>query len=379
VITSEEIKVIILNPLDDNKWTTGGERRLWEIREYFKKRTENLNVISYSDFPFRVKAVHFFLTNIWLFRKINGQGFSDNKTAFILSANSSLFTFLATALLRIFCQIKIIVTVEHFKDPPLSSFKYFLARIPWFFANLVCLHTAHLVIGVSKSTRRECRKMGVTARKIRIIPNGINKIPNFEKQDSYGNQNETVDILFIGYCARIKGLRYLVDAMRMLQRQGAKNYFLHLVGDTQKDPKYLRRIQRFIHDNSLNGRIRFYGRIYGKELECAWEKANMLILPSLWESYGLVIIEAMNRGIPVIATNVGAIPELITDGVSGLLVPPRDCHALAEAIKRLSEDIALRQKLIEGGYRVAANTLSWEESCEKFYQEVSTLFKEQLT
>jgi len=117
--------------------------------------------------------------------------------------------------------------------------------------------------------------------------------------------------------------------------------------------------------------------MYEKNLDRVWDQANIFVLPSLWESYGLVIVEAMARGIPVVATNVGAIPELVTDGISGLIVPPKDSRALAEAIQRLSLDISLQNKVIAGGHRIAENSLSWEESCEKCYQQIVSIFNAQ--
>ena len=373
MLSSNEINVIILDPFEDKQWTTGGEKRFRKIQEYLKQRVLNVNVISFSDFPFKVNALNFLQTNIRIFKILKAKYLNKNQSVFIYPNSCTLFTFLAMVLLRIICNIKIIVTVEHFKNLLSPSFKSILARAPWFFANRICLHCAHLIIVVSKSAQIECRKMGVNARKIKIVPNGIDKVFNVTKHNIREKQNGFVDILFIGYCGRIKGLFHLVEAMMVLKRQGQNNFYLHIVGETQKDPIYFNKIQRFIYKNSLNDRIKFYGQMYGNDLECAWDQANIFILPSLWESYGLVIIEAMTRGIPVIATNVGAIPELVTDCVSGLIVPPKDSRALAEAIIKLSTDYSLRNKVIEGGHRISVNILCWEKSCEIFYQQIFTI------
>ena len=373
------MNVIILNPFKEKQWTTGGERRLKENQEYFRRRTKNTDVISYSDFPFKINAMHFLRANIWLFQRIKTQYSSKNKTVFIYPTTCSLFTFLTTILLRIFCQTKIVITAEHFKNPFSPNLKSFLTHGAALIIDIICLHSAHLVIAVSKSAQIECKKMGAKPKKIKIVPNGIDKICSGARQDGLEEHNKTVNVLCVGYCAKIKGIYYLVEAMGLLKSQGQSDYFLYFVGDTQKDPEYFKKIERYIYTNSLDDRIRFYGEMYNRSLECFWEKADMFVLPSLWESYCLVIVEAMGRGIPVISTKVGAIPELVTDGVTGLLVPPKDSRALAETIQRLSKDSSLRKKVIEGGHRVAANCLSWEQSCERFYQQVLTVFNWQRT
>lgn len=377
MIIREDINAIFLDPFGDKQWTTGGEKRFRKIEEYLKKYIMNVNVISFADFPFEVNAKRFLRTNVKIFQILKSKYSFNKRSVFIYPNTCSLFVFLAVIIMRIICNIKIIMTVEHFKDPLYPSIKSFLSRGLWLFPNIVCVHCSHMLIVVSKSTEKECKQMGVNAIKIKIVPNGIEKVKYHENIIGIEKQNEIINILFIGYCGRIKGLQYLVEAMMVLKRQGINNYYLHIVGDTKKDQMYFSEIQKFIYENSLNDRIKFYGPMYENNLDRVWGKANIFILPSLWESYGLVIVEAMSRGIPVIATNVGAIPELVTDGISGLIVPPKDSYALAEAIQKLSLDISLQNNVIAGGHRIAENSLSWEESCEECYQQIVSIFNAQ--
>ena len=377
MIIHDDINAIFLDPFGDKQWTTGGEKRFRKIQEYLKRRVLNVNVISFADFPFEINAKNFLRTNIKMFQKIKSQYSFNKRSVFIYPNSCSLFTFLAIILIRIICNIKIIMTVEHFKEPLYPNIKSFLSRGLWLIPNIVCVHCSHLLIVVSKSTEKECKRMGINARKIKIVPNGIEKVKYLKIIKGIEKRNEIIDILFIGYCGRIKGLQYLVQAMMVLKQQGQSNYCLHIVGDTKKDPLYFSVIQKYIYDNLLNDRIKFYGPMYEKNLDRVWDQANIFVLPSLWESYGLVIVEAMARGIPVVATNVGAIPELVTNGISGLTVPPKDSRALAEAIQRLSLDIPLQNRVIAGGHRIAENSLSWEESCEKCYQQIVSIFNAQ--
>ncbi len=89
----------------------------------------------------------------------------------------------------------------------------------------------------------------------------------------------------------------------------------------------------------------FIGYLSGADLSAAYASADVFVFPSAMETFGLVLIEAMAAGLPVVASRLSGIPELVTDGKSGLLAPPGDVAALAAAIRRLHDDPALRQRL----------------------------------
>ena len=103
----------------------------------------------------------------------------------------------------------------------------------------------------------------------------------------------------------------------------------------------------------LTGRIDLVGWLDPPALRERLAQATALVLPSRRENYPLVLLEAMAAGVPVVATRVGGIPEMIDDGSSGLLVPPEDPDELAVALARVSKDEVLRDKLIDGGHDVA--------------------------
>ncbi len=95
-------------------------------------------------------------------------------------------------------------------------------------------------------------------------------------------------------------------------------------------------------------------------LASAYREAAMLVLPSEYEAFGLVLLESMAQGRPVVSTSVGGIPEVVEDGKSGLLVPPRDAPALARAIRTLLEDPALAGRMGEFGRTVTVPKFTWE-------------------
>jgi starch synthase len=109
-------------------------------------------------------------------------------------------------------------------------------------------------------------------------------------------------------------------------------------------------------------------------LASAYREARLLVLPSEYEAFGLVLLEAMAQGTPVVASRVGGIPEVVEDGVSGLLVPPGVPHALWEAIARMWTDAALRTKFGEAGQKKVVPRFSWEAVAgrlDRIYREVA--------
>jgi len=117
-------------------------------------------------------------------------------------------------------------------------------------------------------------------------------------------------------------------------------------------------IQSTIARLGLQNRAILHGAVAGSAE--ALENADVLVLPSDAEGFGLVLIEAMAAGVPVIGTNVPGIRDVIEDGISGLLVPPRNPRALANAIARVLSDVLLREKLIAGGRDRVRRLYDWE-------------------
>src|SRR5262249_7572591 len=101
----------------------------------------------------------------------------------------------------------------------------------------------------------------------------------------------------------------------------------------------------------VRSRITLAGRLSDAEVDCWLQKADVFVAPSLYESFGLIFIEAMRWGTPVVGTVAGGIPEIITDGKTGLLVPPSSPRDLTGAIVALLNDEDLRCRIGEAGRR----------------------------
>ena len=123
----------------------------------------------------------------------------------------------------------------------------------------------------------------------------------------------------------------------------------------------------------IEDRVTITGRVDREQLVRLYSETQLLVSPSLYEGFGLPAAEAMACGTPVLATTAGAFPEVIEDGVSGLLVPPGNAQALADAIEGLMDDSGLRTRLGQAGRRRIVDHFSWRETATRtlaLYEEV---------
>ena len=152
---------------------------------------------------------------------------------------------------------------------------------------------------------------------------------------------------------RNKGARYLLDAAAILRDRGID---FHL---TFVDRPGAEMAPRMVQDLSLGDRVTFTGRLPVDELVRTHNEASIFVSPSLYEGFGLPAAEAMACGTPVVATTAGAFPEVIADGETGILVPPANAHALADAIAALLADPTRRTAMGAAGTRRIEEQFSW--------------------
>jgi glycosyltransferase involved in cell wall biosynthesis len=146
-----------------------------------------------------------------------------------------------------------------------------------------------------------------------------------------------------------KGHPYLIEAMRTVLRR-FPDARLVLVGAAQQgSEEYVAALREQAAAAELVGKVTFAGE--RQDVPRLMAAADVFVLASLWEGFGLVFAEAMAAGTPVVGTRVSAVPEVVQDGETGILVPPRDPRALAEALIRLLDDSAERRRMGNNGYR----------------------------
>lgn len=175
--------------------------------------------------------------------------------------------------------------------------------------------------------------------------------------------NGKFKILFVGRHIERKGICYLIEAAKYLPREQFEIRIVG-VGDLTEQLKAL--AQQTAASTPDAAEIIFTGKLTPEALASEYKSANVFTLPAIVDSkgdtegLGVVLIEAMELGLPVVASNVGGIPDVVVNGISGILVPEKDPKALAEAFKRLAADPALVQKLLEGSQKHIAACFTWD-------------------
>lgn len=223
---------------------------------------------------------------------------------------------------------------------------------------------ADVVLAPSSDTARKLAEgQGVAAEKIRRLPwplgTSFLKFTDAPEKLSVPRGWPTGQIILtIGRWAaseRYKGADDLIRAVAQL-RSDAPNLQLVAVGGGDDLP----RLRGLAVELGVADRVQFHENLSREELAACYSRATIFALPSSGEGFGLVFLEAMAFGCPVVGAACGGITDLVEDGVNGLLVPPRDPVRLAESLNRLLHDAALRAELGRHGREIVRRKFSFE-------------------
>jgi glycosyltransferase involved in cell wall biosynthesis len=171
-----------------------------------------------------------------------------------------------------------------------------------------------------------------------------------------------VQLLSVAALTPGKGHGVLVRALRQIPRTG---WHLTCVGSLERDAGTTSRVRDEVREGGLERHLSFVGELTGPALAAAYHGADVFVHPTLSETFGMVVAEALARGLPVVSTTTGAIPDLV-GGDAGLLVAPGDEQAFADALSRIVTDAGLRGRLAEGARRVRDRLPTWEAAVAAF-------------
>jgi len=231
------------------------------------------------------------------------------------------------------------------------------------------LKWAKKIISVSRMVAHEFRVIGVPKEKIVIIPNGVDleeykqlPIGDLFRKRLDIKENEKV-VLTIGRLEKIKGFQYLIKALPSIIKE---------VGSTKlviagPDFNYGAKLKKLAEETNVQDNVIFYGSINGKEKFEAFSAANIVAVPSLYEGFGMLLLEAMAAGKPLVATNTGAAPEIIQNGKNGILANLGDVEDLAGKIIKLLSDDQLMY-LISQESRKTVEAFDWEKVSEHVHK-----------
>ncbi|QQG38511.1 MAG: glycosyltransferase family 4 protein [Candidatus Woesearchaeota archaeon] len=167
-----------------------------------------------------------------------------------------------------------------------------------------------------------------------------------------------INLLFVGRLAEEKGITYLIDAFNELNKKYKLTLTLLGQGPLEKE------IKQKVEKLGLENKINILGYVSLKEMDSVYSKSDIFILPSLTDAMPKVILEAMAKSIPVIATNVGGIPTIIKHNKNGILIKPRSSDEIVKAVDTIIKDKKLRERIIKNEIDTA-KSLSIERIIEK--------------
>jgi glycosyltransferase involved in cell wall biosynthesis len=201
------------------------------------------------------------------------------------------------------------------------------------------------IVAVSPRVAESCRqRFGLSSSKVTVIPNGVD-LGRFEAlppssiaKSELGLEAGHLVITCTANFRPVKGHKYLLEAFAVVHRQ-VPHAKLLLVGDGPLRASFEADIRRL----ELSEHVRLLGAT--EQVERVLAASDLFVLPSLTEGMSNALLDAMAAGLAVVATDAGGNADVIEDGVCGLLVPPRDSNALAEAMLRLLNDAYLRDQL----------------------------------
>jgi glycosyltransferase involved in cell wall biosynthesis len=275
---------------------------------------------------------------------------------------------LLTVLLR---RGSILTVVHHFPDYESSAPASLQKRLR-LWKHKLALWPSEQFVTVSQYSKREIVSLGIDPGHITIIPPGVDR-DNLEIHPK--SKDDTVHIITLGNVASRKGTIHLVEAFAKLARPNTR---LHIVGaPAWEHDSYFEMVKQAAKESGVADRTHFHGRLEQKHVNRLLSQADIFAMPSLQEGFGIALLEAMHFGLPVITTNVTALPELVEDGVNGLLVPPADPSALAQALLRLVDTPALRQTLGKAGRQRVEGRYDWTTTGHKFEQLMQRMLAKQ--
>lgn len=209
------------------------------------------------------------------------------------------------------------------------------------------LRCSHQLIAVSRAAEQRLRAL-LPGAEITLIPNGI-RTTDFAVAEC--RNDRYVRLLFVGAMGRLKGEGDLICALKLASER-APDLRVSLLGHGAETVKNL------CHEYGVWSRLEYLGPVQHSDRFRFFRQADIFVLPSYGEGMPLAVLEAMAAGLPIIATRVGGIPDLMTDGAEGFLLNPGDVSALADRIVRLANDPQLRATM---GQRAARRVQQFDE------------------
>ena len=193
----------------------------------------------------------------------------------------------------------------------------------------------------------------------------INPAPNVQRRSKPVFRRDFRNMIFVGNITPRKGLDVLIDAMAQLRDL---NLRLDVAGICDRTSAYYIELEKMIMTAGLRERISFHGFLQPPRLDNLYRNADVFVFPSRHETYGMVLVESMSFGLPIVASAIPTTSEIVKDGVNGLLYETESSAALAAALRRLSTAYNLRRKIVRNNIIAAKNARTWQSVGEENFR-----------
>jgi len=317
----------------------GPKREELKRVKIFRTSLFSLKNLSYSSFLYIITALPFiFFKSLNLIKK---------EEVNLLHCQGFLSSFLGYLLFKL-TGVPYIATVQR-----LENDKGFLRKLVY--------KNAKICIAASLAIKRRFEEIGV--KNIKIIPNGIN-LKRFQNLDRKMNRKklglkDEFTIITVARLEKVKGIKYLIKALALLNDK----YKLLIIGNGSER----KNLENLTEKLNLQDRVRFLGEILKEEIPKYLSAADCFVLPSLSEGFGIVILEAMAVNIPVIATKIGGVLDIIKDGETGVLVDPKNPEQISKALFKLCSQPEFSKQLIEQAFSNLSK-YNWDNIIEMVYK-----------
>ncbi len=222
----------------------------------------------------------------------------------------------------------------------------------------------HTIVTSPSTARILASDYGVAPERVTVALPGTDPIAPSRK-----DREGPLGLLAVGSLVPRKGYDVLLAALATLAHLP---WHLTIVGDRDRSPETARKLSAQIEALQLDRRVTLAGAVPPEALRRFYRDADIFVLASRFEGYGMAFAEAMAHGLPVIGTTAGAIPETVPRD-AGILVPPDDMQALADALGRLATDARERARLASGAREAATRLPTWRDTARIFHHVIATL------
>jgi len=225
------------------------------------------------------------------------------------------------------------------------------------------LQNADATLALTEGMKRKMQE--ICEREVSVVPNGIN-LERFSSssEDKKGSSAKT--IIFVGRLHPVKGIQYLIEAMAIVHQE-MPDVKLVIVGDGVERS----RLEELAERLNLDGCIQFAGQISQERIPRVMHQADVFALSSLTEGLPVVLLEAMAAGLPIVATNVGGIPDIVEEGVNGYLVNAKNPDEISNRLLILLQGDEMREE-ISANNREKARLYTWDKIAIKVEEEYYT-------